>query len=84
MNQEVYQDLEPAYIKEEALSYLYDWFFHFNHINAEWSAIPREFISEYFNNYNSDRILRSTSLDTLREILHINFGDAKKIKQTIG
>lgn len=77
MTQEAYQDFEPGYIKD--LSYLYDWLFHYNHHTGFWAAIPRDTIAEYFNNYSSDKVLRSKSLATLQELLHSVGGDITKL-----
>lgn len=52
---------------------LYDYIFHYNHFTNLWAAIPRDKYNEYWNNIESESILKSKSIETL--IILINKGN---------
>lgn len=80
MKQDVYQDQEPFY-KPNELAYLEDWVFHYNSHNDQWSAIPRDLYTEYWNDYQNDGILKSKNLNTLLELLHKSRGKKSIIEK---
>lgn len=49
--------------------YLYDWVFHYNPYTKNWAAIPRDLYTQYWDNYNLEGVIRSSSHKTLLEIL---------------
>ena len=63
MIQEVYTDLE----KSTDADLLTSWVFH-KGIDGNWAAIPREKLSEYWNNYNCSGVIRSSQLSTAIEL----------------
>lgn len=72
MKQEVYTDLEPikefaAFSNEIDVDALTNWLFH-KGIDGKWAAIPREKITEYWNDYNCEGIIRSSQLETVIEL----------------
>jgi hypothetical protein len=48
---------------------LYDFLFHYNSFTKQWNAIPREKISEYWNNRKTEGVLSSSSINTLMELI---------------
>jgi hypothetical protein len=82
MAQEVYQDLESFY-KPNDISFLSDWVFHYNSYSEMWAAVPRETYTEYWSNYNHPSILRSSSINTLMDLLYKTKGDASLIEKVI-
>jgi hypothetical protein len=82
MKQEVYQDQEPYYELNDE-SFLYDWVFHYNPYSENWAAIPRETYVEYFQNYNHPSIIRSSSINTLLELLYKSKGDRTIIEKIV-
>lgn len=66
---------------EENLDYLEDWVFHYNSINSQWAAVPRETYTEYWNDYSHPKVIRSKQLNTLLEILHKTKGDVVLIEK---
>jgi hypothetical protein len=44
---------------------LYDYIFHYNPFTKLWSAIPREKHNEYWNNMETDGVLKSENINTL-------------------
>ena len=79
MKQEVYQDVEPFY-KPNDLGYLEERVFHYNSINEQWAAIPRETYNEYWNDYKNTGVLRSKHLNTLLDLLHKSKGNTDIIE----
>ena len=49
---------------------LYNWVFHFNNHDQEWSAIPRHLYNDYWSNRKLDGILRSKKINTLIEWIY--------------
>lgn len=78
---ETYQDYEPGY--DGGVDYLYDWVFHYNIYMDVWSAIPRDKYTDYWSDSNKEGIIRSTSFNTLIEILHRTKGDISQIEKKI-
>ena len=48
---------------------LYDYVFHYNSHNKTWNAIPREKYNEYWNNNNTEGVLKSSNIKTLMELI---------------
>ena len=46
---------------------LYDWLFH-KGLDGNWAAIPRDKVADYFNDYNTDGVIRSKTFDTVIEL----------------
>jgi hypothetical protein len=78
---ETYQDCEHS--KNDNLSYLYDWVFHFNHYNNTWAAIPRDMYKQYWDNYNLPGIIRSSKIETLLELLYKSKGDIDLLNEMV-
>ena len=49
--------------------YLYDWVVHYNPYTKNWAAIPRDLYTQYWDNYNLEGDIRSSSHKTRVEIL---------------
>ena len=47
----------------------YGWVFHYNHYSELWNAIPRELYVEYWDDDKLEGILKSSSFDTLLELV---------------
>jgi hypothetical protein len=82
MPQEVYQDYEPDYV-ENAQEYLHDWVLHYNSINEQWVAIPRDKYADYWNDYSTPGILRSNAITTLLDVLHLCKGDITLLDELV-
>lgn len=63
---------------------LYNWVFHYNEFTGLWNAIPRDDYNEYWSNHQCERIISSSSIDTLKELIQRTDGDKKKIESLIG
>ena len=59
---------------------VYNYVFHYNHINETWTAIPRDSYAEYWNDRKNKKFLRSSSIKTLIELIQKGEGFIKKIK----
>lgn len=59
---------------------LYDWLIHYNIYDKLFVAIPREKYNEYCNNYNTEGVFRSKSVNTILEILHKTKGNPQDLK----
>ena len=69
--------------KNENVDYLYDWVFHFNIYTNKWAAMRRDDYTEYWSDSNLPNIIRSSSFQTLLEILHKVQGDVSKINEKL-
>lgn len=63
--------------------YLHNWVFHFNPFKEIWYAIPRDNYLEYWENPNNPRVLKSSDINTILEILHKVKGEISDIKKVI-
>ena len=50
-------------------SRLYDYLLHYNHFDKLWNAIPRDKINEYWNNINTEGVVKSKNIKTLIELI---------------
>lgn len=50
-------------------AYLHDYVFHYNIFTRNWAAIPRECYQGYWSDMNHPGIIRSSSIDTLIELV---------------
>lgn len=50
-------------------AHLHDYVFHYNMFTRNWAAIPRESYQAYWSDMNHPGIIRSSSIDTLIEIV---------------
>ena len=48
---------------------LYDWVFHYNHYTKLWNAAKRDDRDSLFSNNADEKVLRSSNIDTLIEII---------------
>ena len=79
-----YQDYEPGYQKADLdNAFMNDWVFHYNIFTRTWAAVPRDLYQQYWSDYNTPGILRSSQLDTLIDLLHRSKGDMKIIKDLV-
>lgn len=62
---------------------LYDWIFHFNPYEKIWSAVKRDNYNELFNNYKSNKVLKSKNINTLQEIINKTDGEKDKIEKIL-
>lgn len=61
--------------------HLHNWVFNYNPYVKKWAAIPRDMYNEYWNNNDAPSILRSSSIETLLEI--INKTEGKDIENKL-
>lgn len=52
-----------------ANAHLHDWVFHYNIFTKKWAAIPRECYQGYWSDMNHPGIIRSSSIETLMDIV---------------
>jgi hypothetical protein len=52
------------------MEHLHNWVFNFNPYTKQWAAIPREIYNEYWNNFDVEGIIKSSSFTTLLEIVN--------------
>jgi hypothetical protein len=62
---------------------LYDWVFRYNSYTNNWCATNRDNYNLLFSNTNSDKILKSSSIETLIEIINKIDGDITKIESIL-
>jgi len=68
MKNQTYQDLENTKVDLKN-AHLQDFVFHYNIFTSSWAAIPRELYQQYWSDYNTPGIIRSSSIETLIDIL---------------
>lgn len=49
--------------------HLYGWVFHFNPYTKQWSAVPRDLYNDYWSDSKLEGVIKSSSFNTLLEIL---------------
>ena len=62
---------------------LYDWVFHFSPYTNKWAAVKREDYNLLFNDFNSPKVLRSSSITTLQTLINKTNGDVKKLQTLV-
>jgi hypothetical protein len=62
---------------------LYDWIFRYNSYTNNWCAANRNDYNDLFSNVNSDRVLKSSSIETLVEIINKINGDINNIESIL-
>jgi hypothetical protein len=60
-------------------NYLYDWVFRYNAYTKNWCATNRDNYNHLFSKQNSDSVLKSSSIETLIEVINKIEGDIKNI-----
>ena len=58
----------------------YGWVFHYDHYADLWNAIPRELYVAYWDNNKIEGVLKSSSFDTLLELVDRGDDFVKNIK----
>ena len=48
---------------------LYDYLLHYNSFTGLWNAIPRDKINDYWNNIETEGVLKSKNVKTLIELI---------------
>jgi hypothetical protein len=56
------------------MEFMHNYVFHLNPYTKKWAAVPRELYNEYWNDYNTKGIIKSSSISTLLEILYKTHG----------
>ena len=79
--QEVYSDLEKK--PENKMDYLHGWLFTYNSLNSMWRACLREDSNELFNDFKSDKVISSSRVETLQELIIKTGGDINKLNKLI-
>ena len=51
------------------MSNLYDYLLHYNSFENTWNAVPRDKINDYWNNRNTEGVLKSKDIKTLIEMI---------------
>jgi len=59
---------------------IHNWIFNFNEHTQKWVAVTRDNYFDLFNSSNSENCLKSSSIDTLIELINKTNGDIEKIK----
>lgn len=62
---------------------LYDWVFRFNTMDGKWYCAKRDHYNDLFSNIKSEHVLKSSSINTLIEIINKTDGNKSKIKNLI-
>jgi len=63
------------------MEHLQNWVFHYNTYTSQWAAIPRDLYNEYWSNYTTAEILRSSNIETLISLISKHKGDVDKLKE---
>lgn len=58
---------------------LYDWIFRFNPMDDHWYAAKRDHHGDLFSNIKSENVLKSSSINTLIEIITKTEGNVNNI-----
>jgi hypothetical protein len=64
-------------------NYLYDWIFRYNSYTKNWYATDRSNYNHLFSKENSEKVLKSSSIETLIEIISKIEGDINNIDQIL-
>ena len=59
------------------------WIFAYNSIMSTWGAAKREDAHDLFNNYKSNKVLRSKKFETLQELVIKTEGKREKLDKLI-
>jgi hypothetical protein len=62
---------------------LYDWIFRYNSYTNNWCATQRDNYHDLFSDVDSDEVLKSSSIETLIEIINKINGDINNIKSIL-
>ena len=57
----------------------HNWLFHESEITGKWYAVKREDMFLLFNNLSNPKVLCSSSIKTLRELIQKTGGEIKKL-----
>ena len=60
-------------------NYLYDWVFRYNKYTKNWCAANRDNYNDLFSKENSNNVLKSSSIETLIELIDKIEGDINNI-----
>jgi hypothetical protein len=60
-------------------NYLYDWIFRYNEYTKNWCAVGRSNYGDLFSKEDSNRVLKSSSIETLIEVINKIEGDINNI-----
>lgn len=60
-------------------NYLYNWVFRYNPYTKNWCATDRNNYNDLFSKESSDNVLKSSSIETLIEIVSKIEGDVNNI-----
>ena len=62
---------------------LHNFIFHYNSITKNWEAVNRDDYHLLFSDNGNDKVLKSKSIDTLRELIIRTNGDQDKINELL-
>jgi hypothetical protein len=62
---------------------LYDWVFIYSPYLDQWCATKRDNYTMLYSNLHSTKVLRSSSIKTLQELIMKTDGDPKKINKLV-
>jgi hypothetical protein len=62
---------------------LYHFVFHYNAFSGLWSAIPRDVYQQYWNEPDIPGVIRSSSIQTLTEIIYKTNGNLELIEKLL-
>jgi len=71
---------DTQYIKHNIMEKLYDYLLHYSSFTGLWNAIPREKINDYWNNIETEGVLKSKNVKTIIELITKGDDFIKKIK----
>ncbi len=57
----------------------HNWLFHENELTGKWHAAKREDAHLLFNDSTNPKVLRSSNINTLREIIRKTDGDTDRL-----
>jgi len=62
---------------------LYEWVFRYNNYTNNWCAVQRDNYQDLFSDVDSDNVLKSSSIETLIEIIKRINGDINNVKSIL-
>ena len=68
-----------AQAEKESVSPVHGWVFIFNDYTNKWYASKRENYSDLFSYIDSDKVISSSEISTLVELINKTDGDLEKI-----
>ena len=69
--------------EQSSIDNLHNFIFHYNSITKNWEVVNRDDYHLLFSDNNNNKVLKSKSFDTLRELIIRTNGDQDKINELL-